>query len=93
MWQHAQGLHGSVQNGVSILRGEWNYITIPIQLIKYSGHKMNEAGDIKVPVYIKNDLTDLLSGQTLCPAADGKHQTNSKTLLVVLCLTMLFQDF
>ena len=23
---------------------------------------MNEAGDIKVPVYIKNDLTDLLSG-------------------------------
>ena len=33
MWQHAQGLHGSVQNGVSILRGEWNYIAIPIQLI------------------------------------------------------------
>ena len=23
---------------------------------------MNEAGDIKVVVYIKNDLTDLLSG-------------------------------
>ena len=23
---------------------------------------MNEAGDIKVPVYIKNDLTELLSG-------------------------------
>ena len=33
MWQHAQGLHGSVPNGVSILREEWNYITISIQLI------------------------------------------------------------
>ena len=31
--QHAQGLHGSVQNGVSILRGEWNYIAISIHLI------------------------------------------------------------
>ena len=36
------------------------YVEIILQ--KRSGHKMNEAGDIKVPVYIKNDLTDLLSG-------------------------------
>ena len=36
------------------------YVEIILQ--KHSGHKMNEAGDIKVPVYIKNDLTDLLSG-------------------------------
>ena len=48
MWQHAQGLHGSVQNGVSILRGEWNYIAISIQLIViYKKNNINCFYDIK----------------------------------------------
>ena len=41
---------------------EDSILYVEIILQKHSGHKMNEAGDIKVPVYIKNDLTDLLSG-------------------------------
>ena len=50
---HGHLSHEVVEDGIL-------YVEIILQ--KHSGHKMNEAGDIKVPVYIKNDLTDLLSG-------------------------------
>ena len=50
---HGYLSHEVVEDGIL-------YVEIIVQ--KNSGHKMNEAGAIKVPVYIKNDLTDLLSG-------------------------------
>ena len=50
---HGYLSHEVVEDGIL-------YVEIILQ--KNSGHKMNEAGDIKVVVYIKNDLTDLLSG-------------------------------
>ena len=53
LWQHALGLQGSVQNGISVLRGEWNWFTIPIQLI--SIYKIHYFLQYKMLYEMKDD--------------------------------------
>ena len=41
---------------------EDDILCVEITFQKHNGCQTNENGDIKVPVYIKDDLTDLVSG-------------------------------